>query len=143
MTATVLGNYAGGLSFRISQDGHSFLLDGPREHGGSDAGPRPKNLLLSALVGCTGMDVVSILRKMKVTEFGLEIEATAQSSDDYPVHFTSIELVYRFRGRGLPRKKVERAVELSQNRYCGVSHMLSRAAELRYSIEYSPPVEDR
>jgi putative redox protein len=130
------GVWAGGMEFRIEQDGHEFVLDSTDDFGGRDAGPRPKALLLSGLIGCTGMDVVSILGKMKVEGFGLEIAAEADTTDDHPVVFSAIRLVYLFSGRDLPREKIARAVSLSQDKYCGVSAMLRRVAPLTWEIRY-------
>jgi putative redox protein len=124
------------MEFRIEQDGHEFVLDSTDDFGGRDAGPRPKALLLSGLIGCTGMDVVSILGKMKVEGFGLEITAEADTTDDHPVVFSAIRLVYVFSGRDLPREKIARAVSLSQEKYCGVSAMLRRVAPLTWEIRY-------
>jgi putative redox protein len=124
----------GGMAFTVRQDGHGFILDGSGEFGGHDLGPRPKNLLLTALAGCTGMDVVSILGKMKITGFGLEVVVHGQLGEEHPVIFTSITIEYRFRGTDLPREKLERAVTLSQEKYCGVSAMLSRSSEISWAI---------
>lgn len=136
MSVSVVGRHEGGLRFRMEQDGHTFMLDGAREFGGVDAGPRPKNLLLSSLIGCTGMDVASILKKMKVRNYRLEITAEGKYNDEHPVHFVNIHLTFDFHGKDLPRKKVDHAVELSQEKYCGVTYMLGKAADLTYSVEY-------
>lgn len=132
------GVWKGGMAFEISQDGHVFLLDSTSDMGGRDLGPRPKALLLSGLIGCTGMDVVSILDKMKVKGYGLEIRAEADLSDDHPVVFTRIRLTYVFNGADLPVERIERAVRLSQEKYCGVSAMLRAAAPLEWEIVYEP-----
>jgi putative redox protein len=124
----------GGLSFAVQQDGHEFIIDGSEEFGGHDLGPRPKNLLLTALAGCTGMDVVAILAKMNITGFGLEVVVHGQLGDEHPVIFTSITIEYRFTGPDLPRKKLERAVSLSQDKYCGVSAMLSKSSDVSWTI---------
>jgi putative redox protein len=124
------GRWIGGMAFEISQDGHSFILDASPGEGGTDSGPRPKSLLLSGLIGCTGMDVTAILKKMRVEGYSFRLEAEADVSVDYPAVFTGIRLRYLFGGRDLPREKIARAVELSQGRYCGVSAMLRMAAPL-------------
>ena len=134
MSATSTGTWQGGMAFRMEQDGHSFLLDSSPDWGGSDSGPRPKALLLSGLIGCTGMDVVSILRKMKVEDYGLSIRADAEYTEEHPVIFRSIHLTFSFSGTGLPPEKIERAVELSQEKYCGVSAMLKHTARIGYTI---------
>jgi putative redox protein len=124
------------MAFEIQQDGHSFVLDADPDSGGADTGARPKALLLSGLIGCTGMDVVSILRKMRVEGYGLEMEAEADLTDDHPVVFSRIRLRYLFSGRDLPRDRIERAVGLSQEKYCGVSAMLRMVAPLEWEIVY-------
>ncbi len=135
--------WLGGLTFAVEQDGHRFVIDGPEEFGGRDLGPRPKNLLLTALIGCTGMDVVSILDKMRVSGFELRLTADGELTPEHPVHFSSINVEFRFRGNDLPREKLEKAVNLSRERYCGVSRMLGEAAELSYRVvvEEAPPEE--
>jgi putative redox protein len=100
------------------------MIDASAESGGQDLGPRPKALLLSGLGGCTAMDVVSILAKMRVKLDGLEVQVSAESRDEHPRIFTGIHVRYLFRGKDLPMDKLERAVQLSEDTYCGVSAML-------------------
>jgi putative redox protein len=123
-----------GLEFSVSQDDHEFTLDGSAEFGGKDRGPRPKTLLLSALIGCTGMDVVSILEKMKVIDYGFTVRASGEYTEEHPKIFRHINVEYIFTGNDLPRNKIERAVSLSQDKYCGVSEMLRGKVELSYDI---------
>jgi len=132
MKSTVTWN--SGLAFTAHQGGHSIPLDAPRESGGQDSGASPKGLLLSGLGGCTGMDVVSILEKMRVPLEGLEVQATAELTEDHPKVFKSIHLRYAFRGRDLAMDKLEKAVILSMDRYCGVSAMLAKAAPITWEI---------
>jgi putative redox protein len=124
----------GGLAFEVQQDGHDFIIDGSEEFGGHDLGPRPKNLLLTALAGCTGMDVVAILAKMKITDFGLEVNVRGELGNEHPMIFTTITIEYRFTGLNLSREKIERAVSLSREKYCGVSAMLSKSSDVSYTI---------
>lgn len=130
------GRWKGGMAFEIEQDGHQFVLDASADFGGAGSGPRPKGLLLSGLIGCTGMDVVTILGKMRVEGYGLRLEASAEITEEHPIVFRSIRLRYIFSGIDLPREKLARAVELSQERYCGVSAMLKASAPLEYEIAY-------
>lgn len=123
-----------GLAFEVKQEGHRFLLDASTEAGGQDLGPRPKALLLSALGGCTGIDVVAILEKMRIPIEGLELRMSAPLSEEHPKVFTGITLQYVFRGKDLPLDKLERAVQLSQEKYCGVSAMLAKACPIRTEI---------
>jgi len=111
----------------------SIAMDALPEHGGLGTGPSPMETVLLALGGCTGMDVISILQKMRAPLVGLEIRMTGERAEDHPRVFTRIALEYVFTGADLRPDQVTRAVELSQTRYCSVSAMLRRAAELTYS----------
>lgn len=123
-----------GLAFAVDQDGHRFLLDAGVESGGEDRGPRPKALLLSALGACSGIDVVSILAKMRVELDGFELRLSAPQTEEHPRVFTGIHVQYVFKGKDLPLDKLERAVQLSQERYCGVSAMLAQACPITHEI---------
>lgn len=126
--------WLGGLAFSVEQDSHKFIIDGSEEFGGKDRGPRPKNLLLTALIGCTGMDVVSILKKMKVENYNLTVIASGEYTEDHPRVFKFINIEYLFRGNKLPEKEIERAVSLSQDRYCGVTAMFRDSFQLNHKI---------
>src|SRR5690554_1614456 len=102
--ATLVGN----MAFQMDLDGHNFITDASEEIGGNDLGPRPKKLLLAGLIGCTGIDVVSILDKMKVELENFNLEAKAESSKEHPKVYTKIHLTYRFKGNNLPMDKLER-----------------------------------
>ncbi|HPT79295.1 MAG TPA: OsmC family protein [Candidatus Atribacteria bacterium] len=97
-------------------------------------GPSPKKLLLAGLIGCTGIDVVSILKKMQVEPESLAIEAEAESSNEHPKVYTSIKLTFKFTGDNLPIDKLEKAVSLSQEKYCGVAAMLKKTAPIEYKV---------
>ena len=121
-TTSVL--WQSGLAFQVEQDGHRYVIDAGPDAGGRDLGPRPKALLLSGLGGCTAMDVVSILEKMRVKLDGLEVQVSAETREEHPRIFTGIHVRYIFKGKDLPLDKLERAVKLSEDTYCGVSAML-------------------
>jgi putative redox protein len=114
--------------------GAPITLDAHPDHGGSGAGPTPMESVLIALAGCTGMDVVSILRKMRAPLAGLRIEVSAQRAPDHPKVFTQIHVRYVAWGEGLQRDQVERAAALSQEKYCSVSAMLRKSADLSYEV---------
>ena len=124
-----------GMAFETDFDGHKIIVDSSPEFGGKDKGPLPKPLLLNALTGCTAMDVVSILNKMKVafTHFEIEIEGTL--AEEHPKVYKKVHLIYWFEGEDLPMAKLEKAVKLSNERYCGVIAMVSQVAELTYEIK--------
>ncbi len=130
----VKAKWISGLEFSVLQDGHTFSIDGDAGFGGRDRGPRPKNLLLSALAGCTGMDVVSILRKMKIENYSLEIRVSGELTDEHPKVFHKIDVAFLFTGDDLPPAKLRRAVALSRDKYCGVSAMLKKTADISYAI---------
>ncbi|GLH70335.1 OsmC-like protein [Geothrix rubra] len=131
MEATV--TWTSGMAFEAEQEGRRIPIDVPGPDGTS-RGVRPKGLLLAGLGGCTGMDVVSILEKMRVPFEGLAVEVSADQSEDHPKVFTAIRVTYRFKGRDLPMDKLARAVQLSQEKYCGVSAMLGKTAAITTEI---------
>jgi len=130
MDATV--RWTGGLAFGATTgSGGAIALDTTPEAGGR--GPSPMEAVLAALGGCTGMDVISILQKMRAPIEGLEIRISGERAEDHPRVFTRITLEYVFAGAKLSPDQVQRAVTLSQDRYCSVSAMLRKAAELTHS----------
>ena len=134
MTSTSSVRWDSGMSFQVEQDGHHFVLDASAEAGGRDLGPRPKALLLSGLGACTGIDVVGILEKMRVKFDGLDIQVSAETRDEHPRIYTGIHVRYVFHGKDLPMDKLERAVKLSEETYCGVSAKLRPAVPITTEI---------
>lgn len=132
--------YSGMLFYSKTRSGHDLVIDADPSVGGKDAGPRPKELMLYSLMGCTGMDVVSLLRKMqlidKMESFRMETEY--ETSKEHPIVFTKIHLKYIFKFNSEPPKEqVEKAVNLSQSKYCGVSAMMKKAVpEFTWEIIY-------
>ena len=126
--------WQGGMAFEAVQDGHRITLDAGDEVGGKDLGPRPKTLMLTALGGCTGMDVISILGKMRVIPDAFTVRVSGDLTEEHPRVFSAIHLEYLFRGHELPLDKLEKAVTLSQERYCGVTAMLAKACPLTHTI---------
>lgn len=126
-----------GMAFEAEVTGHKLLMDADASVGGKDQGPRPKALLLAGLAGCTGMDVISILGKMQQEPSWFNIEVEGETGTEHPMYYIDVTVVYQFKKRdALDPEKVEKAVKLSQERYCGVSAQLSKGAELRHRIEY-------
>lgn len=125
-----------GITFLGKSDSnHWVTMDGPESFGGSDAGTRPKELLLIALGGCTGSDVITILQKKKIKIDNFEMNISADVADEHPQVFTKINVEYVFYGKDIQEKDVERAIELSQTKYCSVTHMLNKAAEITHSFK--------
>jgi len=127
-----------GMSFEAELQGHRLTVDAVEEHGGKNLGPRPKALVLTALAGCTGMDVVSILNKMRVSFDAFGVDVTGELTANHPKVYGKIHIVYRLKGENVDRTKVERAVDLSRTTYCGVSAMLAHTAEITHEIVIEP-----
>lgn len=123
------------MQFDALVNGHTIKLDADSTVGGNNVGPRPKPLLLVALAGCTGMDVVSILEKMRMKMDDLQIDVDGELTEEHPKIYNKIHITYKFKGSELDMDKINKAINLSQERYCGVSAMLSKAAEITYSVE--------
>jgi putative redox protein len=122
-----------GMRFEgANADGLRIVMDAHHDHGGTAGGPTPMETLLLALAGCTGMDVMPILRKMRAPVERFEIEVTADRAATHPRVLTAIHLRYAAAGPGLRAEQVAKAVALSQERYCSVSAMLRKAALITY-----------
>ncbi|HMM69295.1 OsmC family protein [Gudongella oleilytica] len=128
-------NIVGNMGWEMDINGHHFITDADIETGGNDLGPRPKTMLLAGLIGCTGIDVKMILNKMNVFPDDIHIEVEAESSEDHPKIYTDIHLTYIFKGKGLPMDRLERAVFLSQEKYCGVTAMLKKSSNITHAIK--------
>lgn len=122
------------MTFETEVNGHKLTIDADPSVGGRDLGPRPKPLLLVALAGCTGMDVISILGKMRVTPDDFNVKVEADMTEEHPKYYDKIRIIYEFKGKDLPMEKLEKAVSLSQERYCGVSAMLDKSSALSHEI---------
>jgi putative redox protein len=134
MKHNVNTSWVGKMKFDSEVSGHHILLDAAEEVGGENAGPRPKELMLSALAGCTGMDVVSILKKMKVELDAFDIKIEADLTEEHPKVYSKMHIIYQFKGKDLDMEKLQKAIRLSQENYCGVSAMYRKAMELSYEI---------
>ena len=128
--------YSGGMAFvGRGASGHEVRMDaGESVVGGADAAARPVETMLSSLGGCTGMDVVSILRKMKTEPKSLQIEIQDERASEYPKVFTKIHLIYRVQG-DVPEDNLIKAIELSLAKYCPIANTLNGVSEITY--EYS------
>lgn len=127
--------WKGGMAFTGSSDsGYLIPLDARKKAGGQELGFQPLQLFAIGLVGCTGMDVISILQKKRqeVTEF--EVSARIERAEEHPKVFTKIVIEYKVTGKGIDQQAVERAVELSETRYCPAQAMLEKAAEISHKI---------
>jgi len=130
-------NYKGGMEFQgIDDKNFSITMDAENKNiGGQDKGPAPKKVFLMGLAGCTAMDVVFILRKMKVKLDDFKINVDTQLLEEHPKEFKKIHLTYVFTGKDLDERKVKKAVELSQTKYCSLSTMLKKVVP-SFTYEY-------
>ncbi len=128
--------WKGGNSFESENTSdHNLIIDVDQPESGATY-YRPKSLMLSALAGCSGLDVVSLFNKMKleVDEFSIEIKA--QLTDEHPKFYNKVHMIYHFHGSNLNEVKLARCVELSVDKYCGVAEMFRQFSELTYEISY-------
>ncbi len=114
--------------------GHSVALDAAATIGADDSAVHPGELTLVALGGCTAIDVVSILKKMRVEYDSFEVKVEGEPSDDYPKVWTKLHLKYIFKGNNIDENKVKKAIALSEEKYCMVSAMLRKTAELSWEL---------
>jgi putative redox protein len=137
MTHSIETAWKGNMQFDALVSGHHVIMDALPDAGGEDQGVRPKQLMLAALAGCTGMDVISILRKMKVEPESFNIRVEADVTDEHPKHYNKMHIIYEFKGKDLSLEKIQKAVELSQDKYCGVSAAYKKAMPLSWEIKIS------
>ncbi len=122
------------MAFSADVTGHKVIMDAGESGGGKDLGARPKPLVLAALTGCSGMDIVSILKKMKIENYEFEMKVDAETAEEHPMVYTDIVFGFYFKGENLPSDKILRAVELSTQKYCAVNAMLSETAKIDVQV---------
>src|SRR5664279_361419 len=132
---TVSTKWLNNMAFESEINGHKIIIDSVAEVGGENRGPRPKPFMLAALGGCTAMDVISILKKMKVEPEKFNVLVEGDVTEEYPKHYYKMHVIYEFTGRNLPLDKLQKAVSLSEERYCGVSAVYRKALELTSEIK--------
>jgi len=116
--------------------GHTVIMDTSVENGGQNSGLTPKAMMLSSLAGCSGLDVISVLNKMKVEVDDFKIITTGELTEEHPKYYHSVLVAYQFFGKNLPQDKLKKAVDLSVEKYCGVMEMFRRFAEVTIEIQY-------
>jgi putative redox protein len=128
--------YTDGMQF-VGQtgSGHAIVMDTDPEFGGSNTGLRPMELLLVGVGGCSGMDIVSVLKKKKQKLTGLEVNVDGKKAEDYPQKFTDINIEYIVKGKGLSEDAVKKAVDLSMEKYCSVKATLEGSAKVSFSYK--------
>lgn len=137
MAHQVETQWMGKMQFNSLVNGHTIVMDAPERAGGEDNGPIPKPFVLTALSGCTGMDVVSILRKQGVELNDFNITVSGEISKPHPIVYTSIHLVYEFKGSEAHKEAALQAVTDSQEKFCGVSNMLKRIIPVTWDVTYN------
>jgi putative redox protein len=126
--------WTGKVSFEAALDEHKIVMDLDEEKGGQNTGPRPKPLMLASLGGCTGVDVIMILKKMNIEPEYFNMQITGVQAEEIPRKYEKIKIVYEFRGKNLPLDKLKYAIELSQEKYCSVSIVYRQSIEMSYEI---------
>ncbi len=136
-THKVKTSWVDGLVFDSQIGEHTIRVQGSVAKGDRQ-GPGPKALLLTSLTGCTGMDVVSLMDKMRVDYTGFEVSAEADLTDEHPKNYKSIHLTYRVEGPNAEKKadKVLKSINLSLDRYCGVAFMLRKHCPITFDIVF-------
>ncbi len=136
MPHSVKAVYKKGRNFSVNVNGHTIEVDASRENGGEDIGPSPKIFMLLSLAGCTGFDIVSILSKMRVPFSDFDIRVDGELSETEPSIYNKVLIVYTIKLAEADRPKMEKAVKLSKEKYCGVSRMFEAFAEVDFRIDY-------
>ena len=127
------------MAFETEISGYKLIIDADPDVGGEDLGPRPKPFMLAALGGCTGMDVIFILEKMRVEVKSLNVKVEGELTEEHPRRFTKMHITYEIEGDDLPMDKVRKAVTLSEDRYCGVSAVYKEVMEVTSEIIVKSP----
>ena len=128
--------WAGGAAFiGVSENGRTIVIDGPPEGGGRDLGPRPMETLLLGMGACTAYDVLSILKKSRRLISDCKIEISSKRAGDHPKVFTEIHVHFIITGDNLKDTQVERAINLSAEKYCSASIMLGKTAKITHTFE--------
>lgn len=123
------------MAFKAVINGHEIVIDAGDKVGGENRGPRPKPFMLASLAGCTGMDVVSILKKMRVKLDYFNVVVEGELTEEHPKHFIKMHVIYEFKGKDLPIEKLQKAIDLSEERYCGVSATYKETMEMTSEIK--------
>jgi putative redox protein len=139
MKETVNTRWLNNMTFEGEINGHKIIIDADPAVGGENHGPRPKPFMLLALGGCTAMDVISILKKMRVEVESFNVKVEGELTDEHPKHFIKMHVIYEFTGKDLPMDKLQKAVSLSEERYCGVSASYRKAMEMTSEIKIIKP----
>lgn len=137
MTDYISTTWLGNMKFESTNpSGHTLFIDAGRESGGHSEGYRPKALMLSSLAGCSGLDIASLIKKMKLEVAAFKIEIEANLTEEHPKFYDSVAIQFHFHGANLEKQKLQRAVDLSIEKYCGVMAMFRQFAELKIETHF-------
>ena len=142
MDTSVKLSHVKNMQFEGDVGGHKIKIDAGPSVGGEDQGPRPKPLMLLSLAGCTAMDVISILKKMRVQLDDFDVEVQADQTEEHPKHYYKMHVIYSFEGNDLPLDKIKKAVNLSETRYCGVTAVYEKALEMTSEIRINGKTQE-
>ncbi|MCX6257936.1 MAG: OsmC family protein [Bacteroidia bacterium] len=123
------------MAFKADVNGHEIILDSKPEFGGKDLGAGPKTLMLVALAGCTAMDVISILGKMRIIIDKFDVSVSGELTETHPKQYYKMHIIYTFTGKNLPYDKLQKSIKLSQEQYCGVSAVYRKAIQITSEIK--------
>ncbi len=129
--------WMGKMQFNALVNGHTIVMDAPEKAGGEDHGPIPKPFILTALAGCTGMDIAAILRKANKYPQSFDMKVIGEISKKAPIEYIAIHVIYDFKGEEANKEAALQAVTDSQEKYCGVSSMLKKALPVTWEVNYN------
>jgi len=136
MTNKIEVSWKGQMLFESVAPEGSVMIDADKEVGGQGKGLRPKAMMLTSLAGCTAMDVISLLKKMRAEVDDFKVDVEANLTDEHPKFFDKVHVIYRFYGSDFKKDKIEKSVNLSVERYCGVFKMFREFADVSHEIQY-------
>lgn len=137
MEHKVITHWKGNTLFEADNpNGKTVLMDTRPEHGGYSSGLSPKAMMLASLAGCSGLDVIMILDKMKITVADFRMDTYGELTEEHPKYYHKVSVEYHFYGEDLPEEKIKKAVDLSIEKYCGVMEMFRKFATVTTSIHY-------
>lgn len=137
MTNQITTTWLGEMKFESTNpSGQNLFIDAGEEHGGKSDGYRPKALMLSSLAGCSGLDVASLIKKMKLDVSDFKIDIDAELTEEHPKYYNKVAMHFHFYGNKLNENKLQKAVDLSIEKYCGVMEMFRQFAELKIETHF-------
>ena len=137
MKHEIESQWMGKMQFNALVNGHTIVMDAPEKAGGEDHGPIPKPFILTALAGCTGMDIAAILRKANKYPQSFDMKVIGEISKKAPIEYIAIHVIYDFKGEEANKEAALQAVTDSQEKYCGVSSMLKKALPVTWEVNYN------